>query len=668
MYSLYTGGGAPALAVAGRPFWDFYSAEVTCGLRQADAAGLVFYWTDPTHYASLTLERRGKKCAAVLRCRAGDKTVEQKTQPLFDPAQWHRLRVEAVDARMWAYVDGRRVLAWLDQSLRRGAVGLIARGAPAAFDDVDVEPFDAEPLKPGRPFALPADWPGARLAARAAAGHPARLLLQAAEGAQFEATLNASGKTFQLVRRAGGRTEACGTMKLSAPGREIELDAYAGRLEARVDGRRAALWYERGFRPARVEAIGAGGPGSWARVQPWRLEPALVEELPLDMPEIEPKGVKRTLPLLGTRLRVGSGAWAVQDGRLVCAGEPGQVWYAEPCPNDARASVDVLAPGKGAGLRVAADADVSGSGYAALAAPAGKGAELRLLRNRQVVARRPIPARSPFWPRRLFVERYGPFVAAGVDGRALIVWRDPRPLPGARVALVSEGGAPAFSDLRLENLTGALYRFEELEPAWRQAGGRWTLHSGMSCIPWDNWITGDGRNEPAVMWLRRPAPGDVAVRFDVCEFTLGTDDPNVTHYHFPYHDITLAVCADGKDLRSGYAVEIGADGGACLRVRKQGNLIFETYDFTIKMGSHCNSPRQVRCYFRKRGGELTLWINGRLMAKMYDDKPLAGGYIGLSAKDCRANFSDVLVMPDTAPPAPKPKRRRTKHGRPKPKR
>jgi len=308
----------------------------------------------------------------------------------------------------------------------------------------------------------------------------------------------------------------------------------------------------------------------------------------------------------------------------------------------------VLDPAAGAGLRISAERERPDTGYAATLAKNGDGVVLRLSRGLDVLASKPVPVAKPMWPRRLSVARAGAFVAAGIDGQTLLVWRDPAPLPGDRVAVEAAGATAAFSNFTIEHLSARQYSFEFLAPTWRQTGGPWRLHSGLSCIPWDHWLTADGRKQQAIRWLREKQPADAAVQFDVSEITIGTDDPNTTHYHYPYHDITLAACADGRDLMSGYAVEIGADRGACVRIRKRGKIIFETSAFTIVMGRHCNDPRQINCYFRKLGNRLILRLNGHLLADLVDPKPLAGGYVALAVKDCRANFSDVFIMPETA--------------------
>ncbi len=653
MYSLYTGGGKRAVATTGHASWDFYAAEATCNLREADACGLAFYWRGEANHGELVLRRRGDACEPQLRWVRGGQVRFLTTKRRFDARQWHRLRIEALGERVWAYVDGELLLAAHDIGLHAGKVGLLATGKPAAFDDVSVDPFDAEVLVGPTPTPLPAQWPGVRVRAAVAAKATTSLLLEGKPGAaRFEMAIDSSKRTCTLTRWAGGKSVVCGEAKLQGrPAALIDLAASRGRVVATVDGKHMASWIELGFEPTHVAFAGGGGVGrgAWARVEPWEPKPALVCEYAFDMPRVMLKTSKKEQPLIGTRFKTGAGEWAVRDARLECVRGAGVLWSGQPCPGDAAASIDVLDPGPGAGLRISADRKQPGTGYAATLAKSGGRVVLTLRRGPRVVASKPVPAASPTWPRRLFIEREGEFVAAGIDRTALLVWRDPTPLSGDRVAIEAAGANAAFSNFTIEHLSARQYSFEFLAPAWRQTGGSWTLHSGLSCIPWDHWLTADGRKQQAVTWLREKQPADVAVQFDVSEITIGTDDPNTTHHHYPYHDITLAVCADGRDLMSGYAVEIGADRGACLRIRKRGKIIFETSEFTISMGRHCNTPRQVNCYFRKLGNRLILRLNGRVLADWVDPEPLAGGYVALAAKDCRANFSDVLIMPETAP-------------------
>ena len=655
MYSLYTGGGARAAVTAGHAFWDFYAAEVTCRLRNADSCGLAFYWTDNANHGELVLLRDGGSCTPRLRwvCDGQERFLTASVR--FEAQQWHRLRVEALDDKVWGFVDGRLLLAAHRIGLHAGKVGLVASGQPAAFDDMVVSPFDAMVLTGAEPVAVPAEWPGVRVRAGLVAADTTNLLLEGRPGGpRFDVTVDPRQRTCTMRRWEAGAHKACGRAPLpEGPAALLDLTAMPGRVACAVGASRFALSRDTGFRATHVACAGGGdlGKGSWVRAEPWQLEPAVVYACDFDSPVTMLKSVKSDRAVIGTMLLRDVGWWSIRSGRLVTYRRPARLWYAEPCPGDTRASIDVADPSAGVGLRIAADAREPGTGYAAALQPAGKDVTLTLSRGAEAVGRTTIPGAAASWPRRLFVERDGPFVAAGLGDARPLVWRDPDPLPGSRVGIDAAGGACAFDNLRIVSLTGLQYPFERIEPAWREAGGEWMLHTGLSCIPWSYWLTADGRKTPAVIWHRGELPADVAVRVDVSEITIGTDDPDTTHYHFPYHDITVALAADGKDLHSGYAVEIGADGGRCARIRRQGKVIFETYDFTITMGSHCNSPRQVRAYVRKLGRRLIVRLNGTLLADLVDPKPLGAGYVALSAKDCRANFSDVLIAPDTAMPA-----------------
>ena len=656
MYSLYTAAGDECLTTAGHGFWDFYAAEVTCQLRGSTQCGLVFYWRDKANHAALVLRKADGKCAPRIEWVCEGKRREVSSAEQFDARQWHRLRVEALDDRVWAYVNGRLIATARGLPLGSGKVGLFARGPGAAFDDVLVEPFDAAVLAAEGAQGVPQGWRGVRAQAGADSAGPAALWLEDKEtGLRFDCRIEPGKKRCALWRGAKGKSQLCGSAALPTNGQTLlELSACNGGIVASAGGRRVASWQLPRFRPSRVGYADEAKCVTWARAEPWEPRGALIYENPFDSRVTSSKLTRQPEPVIGRELLSRGWYWSInveegRGGRLLSRGsQRSALWYPKPCPGNVKASIDVCSLANGVGLRIAAaDTTSDSSGYSACLQPAGDAMKLDLLREMTVVASQTIQSDAARLPQRLSLERDGRFLFASIGDPKRLVWRDPSPLSGERVGVLALDGQCVLDNLRIENVTGLKYTFERLSPAWRQASGDFMLHSGLSCIPWNYWLTADGRKEPAVLWHRGKLPDDFAVRLDVSEITIGTDDPETTHYHFPFHDITLAVCADGRDLQSGYAVEIGADKGACTRIRRRGKIIFETFDFTITMGNHCNTPRQIDVYLRKLGKRLRLVLNGETIADLEDADPLGAGFIALAAKDCRANFSDVLIMPES---------------------
>ena len=649
MYSLWVAKADQSVVTAGHRFWDFYTAEVTCHLRSGRGAGLVLYWQDKANHAALVLHRSDHGAQPRLHWVRNGERHHVDGPESVEPDQWHRLRVEAVDDRVWAYVDGRPVAAAVAVPLRQGKVGLCALGSGAAFDDVSVEPADALTLAPSGPTALPTAWDGVRLHGPVAAKSAAALWIEDSRAdARAECARDPKTGQWRLWVTDQGKRHLAGAVTTAAAPGTIELTSHDGRVAAVWDGQPVGRWRFPAFEPSRAGCRGKGS-APWAAA--FTPKPALVYENDFSSATVQSKAVRRLFGTLGADLVGDTWRWAILPsvGHLSArAKNHSSLWFSRPCPGDVKVSAQVAALGQGVGLRIAADRTRPKTGYSAMLNSTDAGLRLSLRRGDRVVAEKAIPRPKGSAGLGLSIERDGPFVVAGVERAAPLAWIDPEPLDGEWVGLTSEGEA-SVDALRIENLTALRYSFERLSASWRQQSGGWMLHSGLSCIPWNYWLTADGRREPAVLWHRAKLPDDVAVRFDVSEITIGTDDPDVTHYHYPYHDITLALCADGRDLRSGYAVEIGANRGTCTRMRRRGKVVFETYGFDIVMGDHCNTPRQVEVYLRKAGSRLTLVLNGQTLVQFEDPDPLPAGWLGLGVSDCRANFSDVFIMPESVP-------------------
>jgi len=203
-----------------------------------------------------------------------------------------------------------------------------------------------------------------------------------------------------------------------------------------------------------------------------------------------------------------------------------------------------------------------------------------------------------------------------------------------------------MSRLTLASDSAPSYRFDRTEPDWQPASGAWTGHSGMACILWDYWMTGDARQEPALTWNIRSMPTNVTLDVMVSEHTVGYPDGD--HEHFPYHDIKLVLGGCRGEPDSGYAFIVGADGGRNTRLLREGVEVARTDSrrFRIAMGGHCNSPRAVRLRAAKHSGHLSLTFNEMLALEWDDPAPLPAGHVGLGLERCRANFRDCVVYPD----------------------
>ncbi|HVF11117.1 MAG TPA: hypothetical protein VNA16_09960 [Abditibacteriaceae bacterium] len=128
------------LAVAGRPFWSDYAAEVSVKPEGAGAVGLAAYVQDSKNYLLLHWKASGPmQLRAVVN---GQTHVLAEAAGGYDQQQWYRLRFAVAGGVLRAYVDDAAVIEARTGWFGRGQVGLYAENATdkaaAVFDDVQV--------------------------------------------------------------------------------------------------------------------------------------------------------------------------------------------------------------------------------------------------------------------------------------------------------------------------------------------------------------------------------------------------------------------------------------------------------------------------------------------------------------------------------------------------
>lgn len=322
---------------------------------------------------------------------------------------------------------------------------------------------------------------------------------------------------------------------------------------------------------------------------------------------------------------------------------PGLLRYFVESPGDPRVIAEGVRLGQGGELALALCAGDE-QGYRLVTSPAeGTACLTRLGEPVAELAGLDLAGTSP---PTIEILRDGPWIVGRLGAERGLALRDEQPLPSGFAEVQVTGGEARMSRLTLCSDSAPSYRFDRVEPDWVPASGVWTDHSGMACILWDYWMTGDGRNGPALTWNIRPMPEDVTLDVMVSEHTEGYPDGD--HRHFPYHDVKLVLGGCPGEPESGYAFIVGAEGGRSTRLLREGVEVARTDSrrFWIVMGGHCNSPRALRLRAAKHGGHLSLTFNGMMCLEWDDPAALPGGHVGLGVEGCRANFRDCVVYPD----------------------
>ncbi|MHC4200137.1 MAG: hypothetical protein ACYSU0_09115, partial [Planctomycetota bacterium] len=370
--------------------------------------------------------------------------------------------------------------------------------------------------------------------------------------------------------------------------------------------------------------------------------------------------------VVGDLLSPSRGMWrcagAGKESRLeVRAAGLALAWFHRPCPGDLRVEADLLSPAGGAfnqaGVVMAAGADEAGklSRYT-LSVERLQGTELVLRRNAAKVAGRPVALDGEATRRvRLALERRGDRFFGYLGDGLVLTWRDAEPLRGDYAGLFVMKGNAAFRRVSIRHLRGSTSSFRKVEPDWQPLSGKWRLHTGLMCIPWDHWVTAFGSSkEPAYMGLLRPMSiaterRDVCVVARVSEAGEGTE--NRTHVHYPMHDVSITLRGRLEDPgRSGYRIVIAPlPQKNRIVLYRNGREVANETGVIFVMDGHNNTPRDFGVVVRAVGGKVSCSIGGTEFLSWTDPDPLPAGRVILGAEKGRVNFADVTVMDVSGP-------------------
>ena len=685
-----TAADGPALAAAGADYWEEYGAAVSVRGDAQKAVGLAFGVRGPADYAValVTPSGAGEAELVVIEVVRGEAQVLASRRLPYVAGQWHRLQVVSSLDTALAIVDDSPPLEVKVSRARRGRVGLCADGpGQAQFDDVSVrtvrrlaDDFAADEAglwrvrggklsADGGQFrvdadslatATAADAPWADVALRAsvepAAASEAGLLARAEGGAYY--AFGVRGTEWRLWRAGTDRerTLAVGSWAGAKGPVELALEAAGPRLRGSIAGVPVVTTYD--F--ARQEgSIGLYVEGEGARFDDLLAEEPGARDVTIMAAACEgqqwPNDTDRVLDEeIGGRWQSSGGRWVLQrtaDDDGVVAGSADQgvasVWYYEAVPGDVIVAATVADPPTDgeAGVAICCPDRNPASGYEAALGKDGAQPHLALRRLGVEVASLPLPERALGRGSRLELRRDGRWIVASLGPGLGLAWPDPEPLPSGPSGVWCSRPT-RFDDLTVGNADARAYPFDRVEPDWVPTTGLWQFHSGMACLWWSHWLSGDGRQEPAASYLRGTHPENLTVRFVVGEYSEGYEDAE--HQHFPYHDCSLVLCGRADDPAAGYRLVVGEGGGGATRLYRGGVVVAETDNpaFRIAMAGHCNAPRAMHISVTKHGGELVARLQGREALRFVDPEPLPPGQIGLGVRDCRADFVDFLAVRD----------------------
>ncbi|NQT87485.1 hypothetical protein HQ560_12015, partial [bacterium] len=607
---------------------------------------------------------------------------------------WYEMEVEAVGQRLRTAIDGRTVFDVHDDVLVCGKVGLLS-GTPiptaAHFDDVRVQSTrrffeDFSRLAAGRWLRLRGEWTQREESdghvCTVTATEPAKAI--AGSRRWRDCTVRAT------VRMPAGMTPDSAVGLVGRYTDEMNYALFAwrpaagrARIEAIVDGETVVRRdvaaptgdigtshvLELTWKNAVAEAALDGEPlGSVAALGLQRgkigLYAAQAQDMAFQDVQVDFRRPPRPTPThkvfeREATMLIWAGAandwettYQTLDGKTV---RP--YWHRASCFGDSTVQVDLKDDGakapRACRLVLAAESVknvLSGYNFV-LEWPRGEsesGCRAAIARGDRMVGEVQLPKGRAV--RRVRFERIGSHIVASVNDENVLVWRDPEPLPGCRVAYAVTGLWVKKEDVSVYSDNLRVYTFSSAPTDWRSAAGVWAVTNRWECDPRWSFFSGvpSDRQDLAALWNKCGFRGDVCV-----EFAVGPKMDRAAGSSYQYaRDFNATLCADGQDLASGYGFLFGGWDNTVTAITRKGKVVARS-SYVIPRSSSIHR-RWFYIKAEKRGDVLSYWIDGSRVLTWKDPEPLTGDRVAVWTWDCGLMVSRVRVSGSTVTAAEKP--------------
>ena len=255
---------------------------------------------------------------------------------------------------------------------------------------------------------------------------------------------------------------------------------------------------------------------------------------------------------------------------------------------------------------------------------------------------------KPLEARDLTVNRDGAYVWLSMGEEEVLSYRDPKPLEGRRVKLLSKGRIDlAAVSVRRDHVKD--YLFADAPVDWTKVGF-WEVTNRFACDP--RWSHFSGRSErAAILWNKFMYPGDVTLEFYAgMRMRQGRSRRKVKMYYPRVGDLNATIAAQGEDLPSGYNFLLGAWdpfwSETWTRMLRQDEPVSQTDQQLLpRTRASRGSSRLVRLgwdpggraihgawYYvkiRKIGNTLKYYFDNLQVLEHTDPSPLAGSRLGI---------------------------------------
>ena len=692
------------IVLRGHAFWDDYVCAASAN-SSGSQFGLIFYYQSANDYfifewAAASVRERSQPLRLV-RVHPKGRDVVASTHAASNIDQWYRLGVETYGQRIQCYLDGHRVFDVSRPDAIGGRMGLLVRGPePTHFDDVTLDTtrrrrldsaaaieryaacdkahwaVQGPPSKPAEAHTKVAspsplsfgskDWSAHRLAATVrcpAALATAGLQVGPVEcqwaGTVMRLTLRAQGKATTLAAASvalplhGSRRLALDLTK--PPHAQVYVDGVLelqARLPAAVSGRCGLL--AGGAAGVTFSDIEVSFERDEDRERP--VSNAIFTEDPYMLHWSSPQGA--WVPLSGSKSRF----WHKGDffgafSLSVPFAHGTQLLF---CTSRTKPGSDLSAefePSRGYALtfdsfQQTLRFDRMGQSVKTMALPSGMAA-----------------------PAQVTVAKNGKYVWISAGKHELMEYRDASPPSGRRVALVTGGEVDAdyFAGVTVERGHVRDDYFDRAPVDWHKVG-KWEVINRFACDPRWSHMTAWAQDDMAVLWTKAGYEGDFTLEFYAGNKMWPMREWVGAQYYPRVGDINATVCADGRDLDSGYTVTLAEWDNqwseTWTRLRRGTTVVAQSDRELVPRNRELYPSQRVipvpwikkgrgihgAWYYiklRKIGSRIEYYFDNELVLSYTDPRPLKGRRIAIWTQDNYVTFARAKISYQTrAVPTP----------------
>ncbi len=660
----FLGTGSNALARAGQWFWRNYQLTCSAHPLKDSAFGVSFCHLDAGQTYNLRWRKAGETGVLELTRRKGGESQSLARRELpFLANSWVGLSVSQLDGLLVVAVDGHEVFRVVDPApLLGGGIGLWTDGGEGTvFDDVVVTPVDRlaitqadvpASLLPSGQLATTAGLPdcplGGVLLENATVTMAVPLVGRSAPVGLFARRNGPKDLRFQLVPGARWQAQIVGTTpagetvvaseEMASPKGEGELSFTVLNREAwgMVDGQIVVY-------AGQVPVLGRGRAGAFAApespVQPTRLAIAPATALPNIDNRVETFTHEQSMQNWNSPVLF----WTPDYTSKLPL-----YWHRSDFWRDVSVRADVAELEKLDGVQtwgVALSEEGTAAGHAdrrweLFLVP---GPKPQLYLSQPGAEPEALPLEGTV--QTLALERRGNLLLAKRNGRTIWDGRVTASSDGLmRVGRIGRGATDEWAlavEIRADSVR--TYSFKEAPVDWLPASGEWQVTNRWQCDPRWSFFSGVQRGGAACLWNKYRHGDNVTI-----EFFVGPKMDRERGKWYEYAaDFNAVICADGSDIASGYSFLFGGWDDRGSQIVRQHEILAENRRIVIPRQSSTHR-RWFHVKLRKRGAQLTSWVDGALVGSVQDEAPLAGDRFGLWTWGNGIMVAQVRVATDGA--------------------